>query len=139
MDKEVSKAYELDLDALVDEGVKVKFAGAPDGMLEVFPPDVEDFFVLQSIQSKLGKVDSKEFTKEQTEEIMEALRNTLANSIPFVKENGLRFKFTQLLALMGYVMSLAAPAEDKALAALGIEKTGGGEASDPKTESATAN
>lgn len=136
--KEIDKAYELDLDALLDQPARVKFAAAPEGYLEVFPPDVEDFFTLQSIQSKLQGVESKNFTEEQVNDIMGALRATLSNSVPYVKENGLRLKFTQLLALMGYVMGLATPSEDKALAALGVEKSESGEAASPKTESAPA-
>lgn len=136
---DLDTAYGLDLDSLLDEAVKVKFKGAPEGFIEVYPPDVEDFFRLQSIQSKLQGVNPKTFTEEQVNDIMGALREVLSNSVPFVKENGLRLKMPQLLALMGYVMGLATPAEDKAMQTLGISPTEKAQGESPKAESAPAN
>ena len=128
-EKDLDKAYELDLDSLVGDPVKVKFSKAPEGFIMVYPPDVEDFFRLESLRSKLG--NSTQFSEDEIKELMSALRQILSNSVPYVKENGLGLKFNQLLALMGYVMRLAQPAEDAALGALGIEKAS---AEDPDSE-----
>jgi hypothetical protein len=110
-ERQVDKAFELDLDSLIPESKKIKLNNK---ILEVLPPTVNEFITITRMQMRI-KNSSDE---AEAMEVFAELPKILKRCIPELGD--IELNFSQLMILIGFVLNMATPTDNKALEQMGI-------------------
>ena len=114
--------YDLDLDTLSQTKKRVKIAGQ---VIEFDPPALEDLIEVAKLGGELQKLQSQQQDGSVDAgfmgEVMDKLKNGLANIVPELKEH--KLNINQLMALINLFVESAQPADAKELEKRGVSMT----------------
>jgi hypothetical protein len=114
--------YDLDLDTLSQSKKRVKIAGQ---VIEFDPPALEDLIEVAKLGGELQKLQAQQADGSVDAEfmgnVMDKLKNGLANIVPELKEH--KLNINQLMALINLFVESAQPADAKELEKRGVSMT----------------
>lgn len=105
-------AFDLDLDALSDNPIKIKLNGK---VIEVFPPDLTSIFELTTFMNKFREVDAS--NSEGMAKFVEDFKKAFAKFIPGIENERLTIK--QLFGLVQYIGKISIPKDTDRVEILG--------------------
>lgn len=111
--KDVTEAYDLDLDLLQPQARKVRLGGK---VYDVYPPKVKDIANLARLAGALQNSDGGN-VQQRVDDMVAAF----AAVMPALKEDNVDMTFEQVTALFAFINNMVSPADNSALKQMGIE------------------
>lgn len=114
-----TNTFDLDLDTLSQDKMRVKIQG---NVVEFNPPSLEDLIELAKLGGKMqkfkgGQIDTND--ADEMSEVMDALKQGIANVVPELKEY--KLNIDQLLAVLTLLTDKAQATDTKELEKRGIK------------------
>lgn len=119
---QIDSTFDLDLDTLSQSKKRVKISGQ---VIEFDPPALEDLIEVAKLGGELQKLQTQQkdgsVDAEFMGEVMDKLKNGLANIVPELKDH--KLNINQLMALINLFVESAQPADAKELEKRGVSMT----------------